>query len=66
MGGLIGIIFGVLGGNIAAIVLKVPPVIPIDWTMAGFVICSIIGIIFGVYPAWKASNLDPIESLRYE
>ena len=65
-GGIVGIILGVLAGNIAAIFLEIPPVIPLDWAAIGFAICSIIGIIFGVYPAWKASNLDPIESLRYE
>lgn len=66
LGGIIGIILGVIGGNIAALLLEVPPVIPMDWVAIGFIICSIIGIIFGVYPAWKAANLDPIESLRYE
>ncbi len=66
MGGLIGIIIGIVVGNIVAIQLSVPVVIPYDWAVIGFVICSIIGIVFGVYPAWKASNLDPIESLRYE
>jgi putative ABC transport system permease protein len=66
LGGIIGIVMGILAGNLAAIVLQVPPVIPFDWAAIGFIICSIIGIVFGVYPAWKASNLDPIESLRYE
>ncbi len=66
MGGIIGIILGILAGNVAALLLKVPPVIPFDWAAIGFIICSLIGIVFGVYPAWKASNLDPIESLRYE
>ncbi len=66
LGGLIGIGAGILGGNVVAILLSVPPIIPIDWTILGFIICSVIGIIFGVYPAWKASNLDPIDSLRYE
>jgi putative ABC transport system permease protein len=66
MGGIFGIVTGVLAGNILAIVMDVPAIIPYDWVAIGFVTCSIIGIIFGVYPAWKASNLDPIESLRYE
>ncbi|MBI4548113.1 MAG: ABC transporter permease [Ignavibacteriae bacterium] len=65
-GGIIGIILGIVAGNLAAVFFEIPPVIPFDWAAIGFTICSIIGIIFGVYPAWKASNLDPIESLRYE
>ena len=66
VGGLIGVICGVLAGNVAAYFLKVPPVVPIDWTIFGLVICSLVGIVFGTYPAYKAANLDPIESLRYE
>jgi putative ABC transport system permease protein len=65
-GGILGIVLGILVGNLSALVLNVPPVIPFDWAAIGFVICSVIGVVFGVYPAWKASNLDPIESLRYE
>ncbi len=65
-GGTIGIISGIISGNIIAVILHVPPVIPWDWTAIGFGICSVIGVVFGVYPAWKASNLDPIECLRYE
>jgi putative ABC transport system permease protein len=65
-GGLIGILIGVLSGNILALVMNVPPIIPWNWVVIGFVSCSLVGIIFGVYPAWKASNLDPIEALRYE
>jgi len=38
----------------------------LNWVILGLMICSIVGISFGTYPAWKASNLDPIESLRYE
>jgi putative ABC transport system permease protein len=66
LGGVIGIFLGLLGGNIVAMLLEIPPVIPYDWVAIGFLSCSIVGIVFGVYPAWKASNLDPIESLRYE
>ncbi|MBI4810974.1 MAG: ABC transporter permease [Ignavibacteriales bacterium] len=66
LGGLIGILLGISAGNILAIVFEVRPVIPWDWVTIGFVACSLIGITFGVYPAWKASSLDPIESLRYE
>ncbi len=65
-GGFIGIFFGILSGNVLAIIFNVPPIIPWDWVAIGFIICSVIGVVFGVYPAWKASNLDPIESLRYE
>ena len=66
VGGVIGVIFGIAAGNAAAYFLKVPPEIPIDWTIFGLIICSIVGIVFGTYPAIKAANLDPIESLRYE
>ena len=66
VGGAIGVVLGILGGNILALVLKLPPVVPVDWIIIGLAICSAVGIIFGTYPAWKAANLDPIESLRYE
>jgi putative ABC transport system permease protein len=66
VGGVIGVGLGILGGNGAALWLKAPPIIPYDWAVIGLVICSIVGIVFGTYPAYKAANLDPIESLRYE
>ncbi len=66
MGGLVGIGLGVLGGNLAAVAFSMPPVFPVDWAIIGFLLCAFIGVVFGVYPAWKAANLDPIEALRYE
>jgi putative ABC transport system permease protein len=66
VGGVIGVVLGILGGNVAAYFLEVPPVIPVDWVIFGLLICSVVGLIFGTYPAYKAANLDPIESLRYE
>ena len=65
-GGIVGIIFGVSGGNIVSILFNIPAVIPIDWALIGLIVCSIIGIGFGIYPAWRAAQLDPIESLRFE
>jgi putative ABC transport system permease protein len=66
VGGLAGVGLGIAGGNVLALVLKLPPVIPVDWIIIGLAICSVVGIVFGTYPAFKAANLDPIESLRYE
>ena len=66
LGGLIGIVFGILGGNVVGLLLEVPAIIPWDWAMIGLVSCSVVGLVFGVYPAWKAAMLDPIEALRYE
>ena len=66
VGGLAGVALGVAGGNVAAMFLKLPPVIPFDWIVLGLLICSVVGVLFGTYPAYKAAHLDPIESLRYE
>jgi putative ABC transport system permease protein len=66
IGGVIGIVLGIVGGNGLAWYMKEPPAIPVDGVVMGVLICSVVGIIFGSYPAYKAANLDPIESLRYE
>ncbi|MGA2751403.1 MAG: ABC transporter permease [Verrucomicrobiota bacterium] len=65
-GGAIGVALGVIGGDVFAYFLHLPKVLPVDWILIGLGICSLVGIIFGTYPAYKAAHLDPIESLRYE
>jgi putative ABC transport system permease protein len=66
LGGLAGILTGVLGGNGVALAFDMTMVFPWFWAVTGLVVCSVIGIGFGSYPAWKAASLHPIEALRYE
>jgi putative ABC transport system permease protein len=66
VGGVFGVVLGIAGGNATAYFLEMPPALPVDWAIIGLLICSVVGIIFGTYPAYKAANLDPIESLRHE
>jgi len=66
IGGILGILAGVGIGQLVALVSPVPASIPVFTIVLGFVFCSLVGLVFGVYPAAKASGLDPIESLRYE
>ena len=66
VGGVLGVLAGILFGNLLCLLVHAPPVIPLDWAGIGLGICSAVGIVFGTYPAWKAANLDPIDSLRYE
>ena len=66
LGGLLGIIFGIIIGNSVTLLLKSNFIIPIGWMALGISFCMGVGFISGLYPAMKAANLDPIESLRYE
>ncbi len=68
MGGIAGIIMGIGIGNVIAKLIseKSSFIIPWAWILMGFVVCVVVGILSGFYPAYKASKLDPIESLRYE
>jgi putative ABC transport system permease protein len=67
LGGVIGVL---LGAVITLIVYFLPIGLPATlspvWVVTGFTVSCLIGLVFGIYPAWKASNLDPIEALRYE
>ncbi|MCH8941505.1 MAG: ABC transporter permease [Bacteroidetes bacterium] len=66
IGGFIGILLGVGIGNFAGSFINAQAAIPYDWVAIGLSLCVMVGIIFGTYPAYKASNLDPIEALRHE
>jgi putative ABC transport system permease protein len=66
IGGSIGIIGGVIISRIAAYLNAMPTATPFGWIAIAFISSAIIGVISGFYPAWKASQLDPIDALRYE
>ncbi len=66
IGGILGVIFGWVFGLIAGEVLGISSVVSANSVGMAVLISTSIGIIFGVYPAKKAANLDPIEALRYE
>ena len=66
MGALCGIILGVLVGNLFASFMNTGFVVPWAWVIGGIVICSIVGLAAGIYPAMKAAKLNPINALRYE
>jgi putative ABC transport system permease protein len=66
MGAFAGIIAGVLLGNVVAVLFKTGLVIPWGWVITGIFVCSLVGLLAGLYPAYKAAKLDPIVALRYE
>jgi putative ABC transport system permease protein len=66
LGAIFGIILGVLIGNIFAMFLNAGFAVPWAWVIAGILICSIVGLLAGIWPAVKASRLNPITALRYE
>ncbi|MEP7238178.1 MAG: ABC transporter permease [Ferruginibacter sp.] len=66
LGAVAGILAGILLGNVVAILLHTGFVVPWGWVIAGIFVCSFVGLAAGLYPAFKASKLDPIVALRYE
>lgn len=66
MGGIIGILLGFVGGWALSNSIGITAVVPLVWVAVSVGSCTLMGIIFGGYPAWKAANLDPIDALRYE
>jgi putative ABC transport system permease protein len=66
LGGILGIVFGILIGNITSFMMGTAFVIPWIWLFAGVLLCILVGLASGIYPAIKASRLDPIEALRHE
>ncbi|MDB5192367.1 MAG: transporter permease [Segetibacter sp.] len=66
LGAVFGIILGVLVGNLFSMLLGTGFVVPWGWVITGIIICSVVGLCAGLWPAIKASKLDPIVALRYE
>ena len=65
-GGAFGILFGRLTSYLVRALLHWPTALSVSAMVSAVLVSASVGIIFGFYPAWKASRLDPIEALRYE
>ncbi|MFQ6002660.1 MAG: ABC transporter permease, partial [Candidatus Zixiibacteriota bacterium] len=65
-GGILGIIIGLLLGKLVGAISPLPAAVSLFWIILGFSFAVSVGLIFGIYPAYRAAKLDPIVSLRYE
>ena len=66
LGGAIGIGLGRGGSSLVRLLLHWPTEVSVEAIVASVAVSVAVGVIFGYYPAWKASRLDPIDALRYE
>jgi putative ABC transport system permease protein len=66
LGGGLGVALGALAGNGTAFYFGIGMSVPWDWAVGSLLIVSAIALVFGLYPAYKAASVDPIDSLRYE
>jgi putative ABC transport system permease protein len=66
IGGIVGIVLGILVGNIVTLLIGGSFLVPWAWIILGIVVCTLVGLASGIYPAMKAAQLDPIDALRYE
>jgi putative ABC transport system permease protein len=68
---MVGGVLGILTGSLLTLILHfavgfLHAALSFTWVVVSFIVACTIGLLFGIYPAWKAANLDPIEALRYE
>jgi putative ABC transport system permease protein len=66
IGGLIGVLVGFGLGNLVAVFTHFGVSVPMEWAVIGLAFCSAVGVVFGLLPAIRASQLHPIDALRYE
>jgi putative ABC transport system permease protein len=66
LGGAVGVLIGFGLGNVVTFFTDFAAHVPLEWAVRGVVFCTAVGLVFGLWPAMKASRLPPVEALRYE